>query len=290
MNIIEPMLYESADPESIEEFIKDPNWIMQQKVDGMRCMVILTPTTEPIFITRNGQHLKSAAAKLHFPGIKEALEPMRQGICVEDDVVLYLDGELMTDTGDFVLFDMPVYSEDGLPLKDRLILLNKDLKKYPHPKLSMVYTAYTEYEKHNLFVSIKEIGGEGVIAKLSDSLYHPGQRARHSLKLKFSQTVDCVVIDVNRGQSTKSKKGGDKSNYILGLFNNDNTLIEISNVSGIGREPLSIGDVVEVEYLYVGAGGRLVQPRIIKPRPDKRAKDCSTNQLRFVSKVVLPNH
>lgn len=282
---ISPMLFDSADPQTIHEFIDDDDWLLQQKVDGMRCLIVLDPSTDAVFITRNGKHLDSAAAKLHFPLIREALSELHKNLTS----TLYLDGELMTDTGHLVLFDIPPFSEDPRPLTKRLAHLRRLLNYYPHPKISMVRTAYTKKDKENLLRLVREIGGEGVIAKLIDSSYAPGQRVKHSLKLKFSQTADCIVVDLNRGESLKSKKGGMKNNYILGVYDGD-WIVEIANVSGIGREPLSIGDVVEVEYLYVGAGGRLVQPRIVKSRPDKDPEDCRVDQLHFVSKVVLPNH
>lgn len=44
------------------------------------------------------------------------------------------------------------------------------------------------------------------------------------------------------------------------------------------KEDTNLGRVVEVEYQYVGAGGRLRHPRFVRFRDDKQPAECNTSQ------------
>jgi bifunctional non-homologous end joining protein LigD len=43
----------------------------------------------------------------------------------------------------------------------------------------------------------------------------------------------------------------------------------------------SVGDIIEVKYLYAYKGGSLYQPSLLKPRPDLRVEECVIGQLKY---------
>src|SRR5262249_11361933 len=47
-------------------------------------------------------------------------------------------------------------------------------------------------------------GHEGVVAKDLRSTYEPGGRGKRWFKLKVAETVDCVIIAVDRGSGRRS--------------------------------------------------------------------------------------
>lgn len=292
---MKPMLFHSADPATIAGFVSDDDWILQQKVDGMRCVVHITKW-EVRFLTRDGRELKSAAAKLHFQKLRDAFKQSIQTYAMWDGDEMILDGELMTDQGLLILFDAPLlrYGSTGSPQatpEDAQLVRWSSLvdlvTNYPIPFVRLVSTAQSTLEKLELAQWIESEGAEGVIAKRVDSPYDPGARVKHSLKLKFTQTADVIVSGKNVGESKKSIRGGDKLNYELAVIEPETGRHRVVGFcSSIGKADVEIGSVIEVEYLYVGAGGKLTQPRMVRPRPDKWAGECTTAQLKFYSKAV----
>lgn len=301
MTVRVPQLFHSADVANIAEFITDPAYALEQKVDGMRCMVVFQDG-ELEFLTRGGRPLRSAAAKLHFDSVHRSLldvirtltdYSIRYGAATD----LTLDAELITETGELVLLDMPysdTYSirptDPYTARRDALEAFYDLFFPFSHPVIKLVTAARSELGKQGLVEEVIDKNLEGVIAKGIDSPYSEGERVKHSLKLKFTSTADVVVLAKNEGESRNSIRGGDKINYRFGLVTQmpGGTLSEtLGNCSGIGKEEAEVGDIIEVEYLYLGAGGRLVQPRMLKLRKDKVAADCTWEQFRDYSKKVL---
>ncbi len=68
------------------------------------------------------------------------------------------------------------------------------------------------------FAQALAAGHEGVMAKDPASLYEPGGRGKRWFKLKEAQTVDCVIIAVDRGSG---RRAGWLSNYHLAVRDGD---------------------------------------------------------------------
>lgn len=268
--MFKPQLLTSAPVDTISSFIQNDEWCLQEKMDGIRCVAIIAydiPGVE--FVTRGGRPLVSTMAKPLLPSIESEL----RDISVPNREVI-LDGELIPSTGEFYIFDLP---SETYPLDTRLDALDVLFNDIQSKRVRLSPTARTTEEKQTLFEQVLLNRGEGLVAKKVNEYYHEGERVPHSVKLKFTRTADLVVLDKNRGDSTKSIRGGLKQNYIVG-HPVDGVLREVANVSAIGRAEMNKGDIVEVEYLYVGTRGRLVQPRIVGPRPDKTIEDIDIDQ------------
>ena len=61
-------------------------------------------------------------------------------------------------------------------------------------------------------------GHEGAMAKDPSSLYEPGGRGKRWFKVKEAQTVDCVIVAVDRGSG---RRAGWLSNYHLAVRDGD---------------------------------------------------------------------
>lgn len=275
-----PMLAKQAEVTSLTSFIDDTNWVMEQKLDGHR-ILLCSPggNYPPTALTRAGtpytRKLPKAIQDFRFPEGNGAMD-------------LVLDGELVGDT--FYVFDMIAQGvvDTSLPLRLRRKVLEDSFGFWAegNPNIKLVPQAKTKDEKIALAEKALQNNFEGLLLKRSDSQYIPGGRTDLWLKVKFVSTCDVFVLDV-RDDGKESVK--------LGMVEYDQLtdhpqIIDVGRASLIGKEKsgaINVGDVLEVRYLYTGAGGRLYQPTIMRKRDDKAQSECTTDQLKFVNKAVL---
>lgn len=292
---MEPQLFHSIDNiEQLEQLVRNDDYAFEQKVDGMRMMTRIHMGGIE-FLTRGGRPLKSTAAMQHFDAVKNSFQALIDALPTESEVII--DGEILTDTGKYVAFDMPLYSMYGQRIvapynmnEDRFKELSITIHTLMADNLLLVRRASDRRGKEWLLEEVYRAGGEGVMVKGKHAQYTPGERVKHSLKYKFTDTADVIIIGKNSGESKNSKRGGDKINYELGVYDttiHPNEVIHVGNCSGIGKDDCAVGDVAEVKYLYRGAGGKLVQPTLIRRRDDKLAHECTVEQLRTGNKTVI---
>jgi ATP-dependent DNA ligase len=162
------------------------------------------------------------------------------------------------------------------------------------------------------FDEFESAGCDGIIAKKVDLLYQHGKRAM--IKIKHRRTVDVVV-----GGFREHKDGGKIGSLLLGLYNDDADLHFIGHCSGFpdvdrveiferfqelvsadsfGEEarmpggqsrwsgekdlswtPVKPGVVIEVSYDQLEGDRFRHATRFHRWRPDKEARDCTTEQL-----------
>jgi hypothetical protein len=129
-----------------------------------------------------------------------------------------------------------------------------------------------------LLDTAKAAGQEGYVLKDGNLL--------NWRKLKVQQTLDAVVTGWTDG---RGKYAGLVGSLVCSVYASDvDSLIEIANVGGMSDaerilmsdDPDAVlGRVVEVEYQYVGACGRLRHPRFVRWRDDKQPHECRKDQL-----------
>jgi len=251
--------YESAEITDVGWFVADPEWVLEQKLDGMRCLATVDADGMTTFTSHTGEPLKSGTK--HFAAIAAVISALR-GVT--------LDGELL-EGGAYWVFDILVAAGTDvrdLPLATRRSMLETVAPAFAGP-VALVPQARTMAAKAELWERIVAAGAEGAVAKRTTAGYATGKtRTRDILKLKQTRTLDCVVVEVGR-------KGHESAR--LGLYR-DGELVEIGACSLIGKPKVQAGDVIEVTALGFSVNA-LVQARLMRTRPDKTAAECGWDQL-----------
>jgi ATP-dependent DNA ligase len=273
---MKPSLALAITQNALVDLVPKTDWLMSQKLDGKRCCVEVTDGdvtvwsrngTTTTFPTRIRDALKSSLAKGHF----------------------MIDGELL-NAGDekeqkFFAFDMPVAGNlIGLdtPFKDRLAALEQlsTLCGWPESKvLATLSYASTTDEKSRLIRRLYSNRAEGVIARHVNGVYKSGRRCDTLLKAKFVKDADVVVL---------AKNTAGKDNITVGVYK-DGRMVEVGRCTAlVGDGPAcNVGEVVQLDYLYLGPHGRLVQPTNPRLRIDKSPQECDWDQLVPTDKAVL---
>lgn len=292
MTVRKAMLSASANLADVEHLITDPNLVLERKYDGTRGLCVITSGSIQ-FLQRNGTPLKHTAATQHFLDLHLALAPIQEMLDPLEECVL--DGEIMIDTGKYVLFDFPHFLRVGVTVETPYITRRNELARmFDEIDLAdpivLGGIAWDEDDKRAMYMKVLTTGGEGVMAKKADSAYEEGKRSRHSLKVKFVKTADVVVMKWHRARDGKNAAGeptgSETGNIEFGVYNDEGALTPIGKCSIIGKPEVQNGWVIEVKYLYRGAGGALVQPTMVRVRQDRVPESCTYDQFPTYSKAI----
>ena len=185
------------------------------------------------------------------------------------------DGELVGDT--LHLFDLisgaqgavMAHNEFGYRSQALRLFFTKIRPLPPTSNIKIVEQAVGTEAKRALLDKAKADGAEGIMLKWLSRPYTPGRGNDAGIKVKLTKDADLIVMSLAHNG---------KENTVLGAMH-DGEIYEVGRASTIGKGKVSPGDVVEVRYLYIGANGRLVQPRITRVRTDKTAAECGLDQL-----------
>lgn len=130
-----------------------------------------------------------------------------------------------------------------------------------------------------IYENYVRLGGEGVMLKNVDSLYTEGARpAKHWYKVKKFQTADVVITGFQEGQG---KYTGMIGAVKFGVYSNG-SLTEIGQCSGMTdevresmtrREFKLVGHVMEIKYFGLTAG-TYRHPQFMRLRTDKLPEQC----------------
>lgn len=250
---LRPQLLNEASDASLEAFLQDDRWCMQEKFDGRRKMIECT-----------GSLIRGSNKK----GFLTPIIPSMEAELRKVSGAYIIDGEDMGDT--IMLFDMISYP--NMTYADRYEML-KDLFDKPGFKhLKVVETAWKEAAKRQMFNRLKAAKAEGVVFKRSDAGYTAGRPASggNQFKFKFYESASCIV----------SGHHPTKRSISLDVYD-DNDLIDIGNVTVYPNMDIpAIGDIVEVKYLYYYPGGSLYQPVLLGVRDDVDMRECLIDKLK----------
>lgn len=268
-----PMLAEPLETKNLDHFFESDDWALEAKLDGHRVMFVITDG-HPEPLNRHGDRFQKSVN----PKVLEELtgDHFGKGIWV-------FDGEYM-DSGHYYVFDLieiPSGSiTSGTSFKSRRQLLEALFNAWETFFIHLVPCLFTEHGKRDLYNKIEAAGGEGVMWKRVDGVYSPGLRSTAWCKTKLWKSVDCVIMETWR-------EG--KRSVGVGLYDEAGVLVDVGSCTMSERNLALVqpGTVIEIKYLYAGAGGRLFQPAFLKIRIDKKAEECLMNQLRHVNKTVL---
>lgn len=235
----------------------DNGFWMQMKMDGHRCQIEKRSDGTVVRYNKRGEPASlpgEVAAELK-------LIPLRN---------FFMDGELISNS--FVAFDL--LAADGLDLRstkygDRFEQLVGALAYKGANFITAVPTWRTRGQKRHGYEECVATRCEGVVFKNTYAEYRSGDSGQHK-KVKFTKTASCKVVAVGVNS---------KANAAVALLDGAEW-VEVAHVSTIGKGKITVGDVVEVEFLCATKGRRLREPRIKEVRNDEiTASECTIDQL-----------
>ena len=176
----------------------DPDWVFETKWDGFRAIAVAKPGQAALY----SRNLNDISRK--YPSICAALAKIKHEAVLDGELValdehgrsrfqLLQNAEREFARLLYCVFDL-LYLDDkdlrGKTLLERKGALEKILPESP----LLLYSAHMVGEGIEAFNRAKRAHEEGVMAKLSISLYHSGMRTRDWLKVKASQEQEVVIV------------------------------------------------------------------------------------------------
>jgi bifunctional non-homologous end joining protein LigD len=265
-------LLEEIDTDEAVKLIRDDRYFMQPKLDGHRIQIHLLADG-----TVNGYNKKGTAVAIPAEVASEVKK-------LTDENILFFDGELIGTQ--YIPFDLLIADGrdlTGLPYSERL----RELEQYIPPKSKHITCIVTYRILRQKTAGLAELKGrraEGCAFKLAAATHRAG-RTQHK-KYKFTKTCSAKVVKMGI-------KG--HNNAAVALLDNGKWR-EVGRASMNGKDSrIKVGSIVEIIFLYVGAGGRLYQPRIKELRNDVAESECTFDQLKNaykegVAAQILPRH
>jgi DNA ligase D-like protein (predicted ligase) len=297
-------------------------WVYEPKYDGFRALVFVDG--EKVYLqSRGGRPLLRYFPELKFPAgryvidgelvildsdgreefdaLQNRLHPAesRVRMLAEKTPALFRAFDLLASDGK-KLMSKP-FSERRVALEE-LIAAAPGRKKTASGSVELTPLVKTAKRAEPLLMS-----GEGVIAKLLEAPYRPGER-KGMVKVKHMRTIDCVIVGWRPG-----KEQGTVGSLILGLYDEKGKLRPIGHTSGLKAKekrelvetlkPYETGErgsgdpsrwdadrelewfslrpelVVEITYDHTSGGRIRHGSKIVRWREDKAPKECRIDQL-----------
>jgi bifunctional non-homologous end joining protein LigD len=272
----QPQLLNDIDRDVAMKLIEDDEWVMEEKMDGKRIAVAISPSEVRI-------SNKSARACGMPAPIVTAIQALKSLEYVGPVLYLEADGELVGEK--YHVFD--IFAIDGSDLRQlpyetraahyaKLIGRNKALAGGVFDAIEAVETFYGTAAKRAAFERIEGRNGEGVVFKRRDMVYAPGRpnSGGPALKFKFKESSTAICL----GDSSDGKRS-----IRLGLLSSDGEMVNVGKVTVPPNQPVpQPNSLVEVQYLYKYEDGSLFQPVLLGIRDDQNREDCTLAQVKRV--------
>ena len=222
---------------SVEKPFDDPEWLFEIKWDGYRAVSFIADGKVRL-VSRNQNDLTAQYPELH-----DLAKFIKAETAVVDGEIVALDDEgrasfsLMQQRTGIRSGGRRVGARTDVPVIyyvfDLLYLDRYDLHRVPLEQRKQLLSAITatsdivRYSDHfndgmQLFEAAKQKGLEGILAKKRASLYE-GRRSREWLKIKITQTLDCVVGGYTDPEGSRQYFGS----LVLGLYDQKGRLIHV---------------------------------------------------------------
>ena len=258
-----PMLAEKAI--SLEEIIKEGNYWVEPKLDGIRILVHREGEKTKVF-SRRGKDITN-----QFPEIVEYVSQLKGNLILDGEVIALKGNKILPFQNimrrfserknvsidfyffDIVYYDVPLINEPYI--KRRAILedlLDKTLSRIEIRDPEVLKEKFEEYVSR---------GYEGIVCKKGEGLYHVGERTKEWLKYKRTFEVDAVIVAAEWGHGKRRKW---LSDYHLALWD-DGKLVEVGKTFK-GLTNLEMEKITKILLsLKKGTipGGIVVEPRIV---------------------------
>ncbi len=244
---IHPML---ATPS--EKPFDDPDWLFEIKWDGYRAVAFIRDGNVRL-VSRNQNDLTA-----QYPELQELPRFIKADSAVLDGEIVALDesgrssfslmqqrtgirsnGRRVAARGDISV----LYYAFDLPYLDGYDLRRVPLEQRKETLASVVEAGgpirYSEHFDHGvqLFTAAAQQGLEGILAKQRDSLYEE-RRSSQWVKIKITQTVDCVVGGYTDPEGSRQYFGS----IVLGLYDENGRLVHVGQ-AGSGFDQKTLAEV-----------------------------------------------
>ena len=248
---IQPML-----ASIVEDPFDDPNWLFEIKWDGYR-VISFIEGGKVRMISRNQNDLGP-----RYPELSALPKLVNATTAILDGEVVVLDEEgrpsfsLMQQRTGIRAHGRQAATRPDLPILyyvfDLIYLDGYDLRRVALDDRKRVLRQIlasgelVRYSDHHagqgvaLFQVAKQRGLEGIVAKKCSSCYEE-RRSREWLKIKITQTVDCVIGGYTDPEGARQYFGS----LALGLYNDKKQLIHVGN-AGTGFNQTMLKQIWEV--------------------------------------------
>lgn len=208
------------------EFVVRKRFVITEKFDGVRCMLIFNEAGEPTFFSRAG---KSFDDMLELSAEVRHLNPQ---MVYDGELLLGVDQAI--DSADLYRMTVKVTNSDGvktgliynifdclpksdliaggssIPCEERKTKLGEELRtvKQPHLKeVPILYAGEDVSEIDRICDEYTNMGREGVMVNIADAPYEC-KRSKNLLKVKRFNTADVRVLDWEEGSGANQGKLG----------------------------------------------------------------------------------
>ncbi len=295
-----------------QEDLKRQGFIYEPKLDGTRALCY--KDSKLTFVNRRDRDITDRYPEFDF------IQDIKANRCVLDGEIVVFDSKGNPDfhllqkreqssptmrkslsaryPATYVVFD--VLMRDGMDLTGNPLIERRRQLQQMITESKALRTIASSTDGAKLWDLAKKRGIEGVMAKRLDSVYEEGRRSASWLKLKTTNTIDCLIV----GYTSELRP---LSALALGLID-ANSIIFVGKV-GTGftdafmgslkarldeiriERPLVINPpeqpmfwtrpllVCEVEYLEVTPQLHLRAPSFKRLREDKMPEDCTLDQI-----------
>ena len=317
---ISPMLATSVD-----DPFDDPEWLYEIKWDGYRAIAFISKGKVRL-VSRNQNDLTAQYSELHsIPSFIKADTAVLDGEIAALDEAGRSSFSLMQQRTGIRQGGRRVASRGDIQVLyyvfDLLYLDGYDLRRVSLEQRKEILRQITDvsghvrYSEHfsqgkGLFDVAKQKGLEGILAKRRNSVYEE-RRTREWLKIKITQTVDCVIGGYTDPEGSREYFGS----IVLGLYDKNGNLIHVGQ-AGTGFDHAMLKEISKVlkkrdtkvspfpqgvealrtvhwvkpelvaeikfsEWTHETAEGgmKLRAPVFMRLRDDKEPKDCSLEQV-----------
>ncbi|HXO76030.1 MAG TPA: non-homologous end-joining DNA ligase, partial [Puia sp.] len=312
----------------VDKPVDEPGWIYEIKWDGYRAVAICKKKSVEL-ISRNNESFNDKFYPVHQALQALGLEAVLDGeiaVLKKDGISNFgaLQNWRSEADGDLVYYVFDLLWLNGydlmeLPLSRRRELLHKLL-----PAEGIIRESESfDTSGSDFLAAAAEMGMEGIIAKKSDSTYHPGDRGHDWLKIKVNKRHEVVIGGFTKNEGSPKAFSsllvglydGKKLQYIgkIGTGFNDKqqkemmamfkplivdrspfTIVpDVNEPSRFRRNPphaeaywLKPKLVCEVSYAEMTADGVMRHPSFEGMREDKKAKDVHAEVAEHTEQVT----
>lgn len=258
-----PQLLNPVTEEEALSLLETGDWLFQEKKDGERQFLIF----------KGGRIFGTNRDGIEVPIPQSRVESMQRWIEKNGSQRGPLAGETVIDgesIGEYY-YAFDILKMDGEDLRDRgfgyrfnrldISFINMD----EEDSMRLVPAHYTANKTQ--VDQLRNENAEGFVIKHMHAPYSIGRPSSggDQLKFKFYDELTIEVSAINEGK---------RSVQMQMVDGETGSKVDVGNLTiPENRNMPSIGDFIDVRYLYANPGGSLIQPVYSKPRPDKHMAD-----------------